>query len=134
MQGVHKTQGIMLLLNDLNAEKFVHLSVLMFFLVTYNVKATSPQDAVLYQTKQPTSRPGAMRSNKKRDITKTTYSHNSYRGRPSSHVSTSAGHFKGEIDFNWRDVQTSKIKIMNNEEPINLCRTCHVKDNKPSVS
>ena len=75
-----------------------------------------------------------MRSNKHCEITKTTYSHNSYRGRPSSRVSTSARHLKDESDLTCKDVQTSKTKLMNPEEPINVCLTYHVEDNKPSFN
>ena len=71
-----------------------------------------------------------MRSNKQCNITKTTFSHNSYRGRPSSHVSTSAGHLKNEFDTENTDVEARKMKIMNTEEPINLCLP-YVEDSKP---
>ena len=74
-----------------------------------------------------------MRSNKKHDITKTTYSLNSYRGRPSSHVSTSFGYLKNEFYIEYKDVEARKMKIMNTEEPINLCLT-YVEDNKPFVN
>ena len=74
-----------------------------------------------------------MRSNKQCNITKTTYIHNSYRGRPSSHVSTSAGHLIDVFDVEYKDVEARKMKIMNTEEPINLCLT-YVEDNKPFVN
>ena len=76
---------------------------------------------------------GVFHSNKECNITKTTFGNNSYRAWPSSHVSTRSGYLKNEFDIEYKDVEARKIKIMNTEEPINLCLP-YVEDNKPFVN
>ena len=87
----------------------------------------------MYRIKKTSSRSSAMRSNKEQEITQTTYIHNSYRGRPSSHISESIFSSKETIekDFQSEDTGGYNIKKENSEKPVNLCLTCH--DNNPSV-
>ena len=111
----------------------VKFSEMMFCLINQIFKQHLPQDAVLYRIKKPSSHSSAMRSNKEQEITQTTYIHNSYRGRPSSHISESIFSSKKTIekDLQSEDTEEYNIKKENSEKPVNLCLTYH--DNKPSV-
>ena len=64
-----------------------------------------------------------MRSNKERDITKTTYIHNSYKGRPSSCISKSIFSTKETILVSSLKFENTEdnIKIEDGEKPINIC-------------
>ena len=78
-----------------------------------------------------------MRSNAEQNITTTTYVHNSYRGRPSSQVLNSAICSKvvfGREGSKSKDELKNKVSLLDSEEPINLCLSCHVEENDSAVT